>query len=39
MTTSRLTYWGVKGLLARIYLYKGDLANAQNYGFIGDQQQ
>jgi hypothetical protein len=31
MTTSRLTYWGVKGLLARIYLYKGDLTNAQTY--------
>ena len=31
MTTSRLTYWGVKGLLARIYLYKGDLTNAQAY--------
>jgi len=31
MTTSRLTYWGVKGLLARIYLYKGDLSNAKTY--------
>src|SRR6187399_3441072 len=31
MTTSRITYWGVKGLLARIYLYKGDLQNAQVY--------
>jgi len=31
MTTSRLSYWGVKGLLARIYLYKGDLTNAQTY--------
>src|SRR4030095_15917881 len=31
MTTSRLNYWGVKGLLARIYLYKGDLQNAQAY--------
>ncbi|TMI88859.1 MAG: RagB/SusD family nutrient uptake outer membrane protein, partial [Bacteroidetes bacterium] len=31
MTTSRITYWGVKGLLARIYLYKGDLVNAQAY--------
>ncbi len=30
-TTSRFTYWGVKGLLARIYLYKGDLQNAQAY--------
>ena len=29
MTTSRLNFWGVKGLLARIYLYKGDLTNAQ----------
>src|SRR5258706_6204573 len=25
MTTSKMTFWGVKGLLARIYLYKGDL--------------
>jgi starch-binding outer membrane protein, SusD/RagB family len=31
LTTSRLTHWGVKGLLARIYLYKGDLSNAQAY--------
>src|SRR6186997_1743383 len=31
ITTSRLNYWGVKGLLARIYLYKGDLQNAQVY--------
>ena len=31
MTTSRLTIWGVRGSLARIYLYKGDLANAQSY--------
>jgi hypothetical protein len=31
MTTSRFTYWAVKGLLARIYLYKGDLASAQTY--------
>jgi len=31
ITISRLNYWGVKGLLARIYLYKGDLANAQTY--------
>ena len=31
MTTSRVNYWGVKGLLARIYLYKGDLTNAQAY--------
>lgn len=30
MTTSRITLWGVKGLLARIYLYKGDIANAKN---------
>lgn len=29
MTTSRFTHWAVKGLLARIYLYKGDLPNAQ----------
>jgi len=30
LTTSRFTFWAVKGLLARIYLYKGDLANAKN---------
>ncbi|MBV4359264.1 RagB/SusD family nutrient uptake outer membrane protein [Pinibacter aurantiacus] len=30
MTTSRFTIWAVKGLLARIYMYKGDLANAQS---------
>ena len=29
LATSKMTYWGVKGLLARIYLYKGDLTNAQ----------
>jgi hypothetical protein len=29
MTTSTFTSWAVKGLLARAYLYKGDLANAQ----------
>ncbi|HEX6170603.1 MAG TPA: RagB/SusD family nutrient uptake outer membrane protein [Chitinophagaceae bacterium] len=28
MTTSRMTFWGVKGLLARLYLYKGDITNA-----------
>ena len=27
---SRLNFWGVKGLLARLYLYKGDLTNAQS---------
>jgi hypothetical protein len=31
MTTTHLTGWGVKGLLARIFLYKGDLVNARNY--------
>ena len=31
LTTSRITSWSVRGLLARIYLYKGDLANAQQY--------
>jgi hypothetical protein len=31
MTTSRFTTWAVKGALARIYLYKGDVANAQRY--------
>ena len=30
MTTSQFTYWAAKGLLARVYLYKGDLANAQS---------
>jgi hypothetical protein len=29
LTTSRFTHWAAKGLLARIYLYKGDLPNAQ----------
>ena len=29
LATSKMTYWGVKGLLARLYLYKGDLTNAQ----------
>lgn len=29
LATSKMTYWGVKGLLARIYLYKGDIANAE----------
>jgi len=29
MTTSRFTSWAVKGLLARVYLYKGDMSNAQ----------
>jgi starch-binding outer membrane protein, SusD/RagB family len=31
MTTSRFTSWAVKGLLSRIYLYKGDYANAQTH--------
>ena len=31
MTTSRFTIWAAKGLLARIYLYRGDLVNAQKY--------
>jgi starch-binding outer membrane protein, SusD/RagB family len=31
LTTSHFTIWAAKGLLARIYLYKGDLVNAQNY--------
>ena len=31
MTTSRFTSWAVKGLLARIYLYKGDYASAQTH--------
>jgi hypothetical protein len=29
-TTSRFTVWAVRGLLARIYLYKGDYVNAKN---------
>ena len=29
LATSKMTYWGVKGLLARVYLYKGDIANAE----------
>ena len=29
LETSKMTFWGVKGLLARIYLYKGDLGNAE----------
>jgi starch-binding outer membrane protein, SusD/RagB family len=29
LATSKMTFWGAKGLLARIYLYKGDLTNAQ----------
>jgi starch-binding outer membrane protein, SusD/RagB family len=29
-TTSRFTGWALKGLLSRIYLYKGDYANAQS---------
>lgn len=31
LTNYRFTNWTVKGLLARIYLYKGDHENAQNY--------
>jgi starch-binding outer membrane protein, SusD/RagB family len=31
LATSHFTIWAAKGLLARIYLYKGDLANAQQY--------
>ena len=29
LTTSHFTHWAVRGLLARILLYKGDLPNAQ----------
>jgi hypothetical protein len=29
LTTSHFTIWAVRGLFARIYLYKGDLLNAQ----------
>ena len=31
ITTTRFTIWAAKGLLARIYLYKGDLVNAEKY--------
>ncbi|QQT31908.1 RagB/SusD family nutrient uptake outer membrane protein [Sphingobacterium multivorum] len=31
LTTSQLTKWAVKGLLARIYLYRGDKTNANKY--------
>ena len=31
VNVTHLTNWGVKGLLARIYLYKGDLVNAGKY--------
>ena len=31
LRTSRFTAWASKGLLARIYLYKGDIANASQY--------
>ena len=31
--TSQFNIWAAKGLLARIYLYKGDLPNAQQYAF------
>ena len=30
VTTSHFTSWAVKGLLARAYMYKGDLTNAQS---------
>ena len=30
-TQNHLNYWAVQGLLARVYLYKGDLANAEKY--------
>lgn len=30
-TTTRFTIWAAKGLLARIYMYRGDLVNAQKY--------
>jgi hypothetical protein len=31
LNTSRFTIWATRGLLARIYLYKGDMANASLY--------
>ena len=30
-TQNHLNYWAVQGLLARVYLYKGDLDNAEKY--------
>ncbi len=30
-TSGHIGYWGIRGLQARIYLYKGDLANAGSY--------
>ncbi len=30
-TQNHLNYWAVQGLLARVYLYKGDYANAEKY--------
>jgi hypothetical protein len=30
-TQNHLNYWAVQGLLARVYLYKGDLSNAEKY--------
>ena len=31
LAPSQINYWAVKGLLARVYLYKGDIANAQAF--------
>jgi len=31
VVTAHLNYWGVKALQARVYLYQGDLADAQSY--------
>ncbi|HEY2582542.1 MAG TPA: RagB/SusD family nutrient uptake outer membrane protein, partial [Mucilaginibacter sp.] len=31
LVTSQLNTWAVKGLLARVFIYKGDIANAQLY--------
>jgi hypothetical protein len=31
VTATHLTNWSIRALLARIYLYKGDLANARQY--------
>lgn len=30
-TQNHLNYWAVQGVLARVYLYKGDLVNAEKY--------
>jgi hypothetical protein len=34
VTSTRFNAWAVKGLLARLYLYKGDISNAQTYALM-----